>query len=125
MRPILLNSVCNALWTDNMRQHDEASRATIFNLAVGMWEAARTNRIFTNGFATQGEMYIMAVAGAALHSVRSQHAGVAQPTGTSLIHCDRAPVSNASAAELDPHPGRYAGVRNEAPQGDAQRGRSA
>ena len=59
-----------------MRQHDEASRTTIFNLAVGMWEAVRTNRIFTNGFATQGEMYIMAV-GAALHSVRSQHAGVA------------------------------------------------
>ena len=44
-----------------MRQHDEASRTTIFNLAVGMWEAVRTNRIFTNGFATQGEMYIMAV----------------------------------------------------------------
>jgi hypothetical protein len=48
-------------WADNMRQHDEASRATIFNLALGMWEAARTNRIFTDGFATQGEMYIMAV----------------------------------------------------------------
>jgi hypothetical protein len=61
MRLILLYSVCNALWTDNMRQHDEAGRVTILNLAVGMWEAARTNRIFTNGFATQGEMYIMAV----------------------------------------------------------------
>ena len=44
-----------------MRQRDEASRTTIFNLAVGMWEAVRTNRIFTNGFATQGDMYIMAV----------------------------------------------------------------
>ena len=44
-----------------MRRHDEASRTTIFNLAVGMCEAVRTNRIFTNGFATQGEMYIMAV----------------------------------------------------------------
>ncbi len=40
----------------------EASWAAIFNLAVGMCEAARINRIFTNGFATQGEMYIMAVA---------------------------------------------------------------
>jgi hypothetical protein len=46
-----------------MRQQDETSRATIFNLAVGMWKAARNNRIFTNGFATQGEMYIMAVEG--------------------------------------------------------------
>jgi hypothetical protein len=44
-----------------MRQHDKASPTTIVNLAAGMWEAARTNRIFTNGFATQGEMYIMAV----------------------------------------------------------------
>lgn len=44
-----------------MRQHDKASGATIFHLAVGMWEAARTNRIFTHGFATQSEMYIMAV----------------------------------------------------------------
>ena len=35
----------------------------IFNLAVGMWKAARNNRIVTNGFATQGEMYIMAVEG--------------------------------------------------------------
>jgi hypothetical protein len=38
-----------------------ASSDTIFNLAVGMSEAARANRIFTNGFATHAEMYIMAV----------------------------------------------------------------
>jgi hypothetical protein len=44
-----------------MRHHDNASSDIIFNLAVGMSEAARTNRIFTNGFATQAELYIMAV----------------------------------------------------------------
>ena len=44
-----------------MRYDDKASSATIHNLMVGMFEAARTNRIFTNGFATRGEMYIMAV----------------------------------------------------------------
>ena len=44
-----------------MRQPDEASRITIFNLAAGMSDAVRTNRMFTNGFATQGEMYMMAV----------------------------------------------------------------
>jgi hypothetical protein len=44
-----------------MQHDDKASLATISNLMVGMFEAARANRIFTNGFATQGEMYIMAV----------------------------------------------------------------
>ncbi len=44
-----------------MRYDNKPRSATVHNLMVGMFEAARTNRIFTNGFATQGEMYIMAV----------------------------------------------------------------
>jgi hypothetical protein len=44
-----------------MRYDDKTNSDTIHNLMVGMFEAARTNRIFTNGFATRSEMYIMAV----------------------------------------------------------------
>lgn len=44
-----------------MRHDDKASSITVYNLMIGMSEAARANHIFTNGFATQGEMYIMAV----------------------------------------------------------------
>jgi hypothetical protein len=42
-------------------RYGSESSDTILNLAVGMSEAARINRIFTNGFATHAEMYIMAV----------------------------------------------------------------
>jgi hypothetical protein len=44
-----------------MPYHKDDGSDIISNLAVGMREAARTNRIFTNGFATHAEMYIMAV----------------------------------------------------------------
>jgi hypothetical protein len=44
-----------------MRRYEDANADTIFNLVIGMCEAARTNHIFTNGFATHAEMYIMAV----------------------------------------------------------------
>ena len=44
-----------------MRHNGHANSDAVFNLFVGMSEAARTNRIFTNGFATHSEMYIMAV----------------------------------------------------------------
>lgn len=44
-----------------MRHDDEQNTATVSNLLVGMFEAARNNRIFTNGSATRSEMYLMAV----------------------------------------------------------------
>ena len=44
-----------------MRHNDKAGSDTIHHLMRGMFEAARTNHIFTNGFATKSEMYIMAV----------------------------------------------------------------
>ena len=44
-----------------MRHDENANSDTVFNLMVGMSEAACTNHIFTNGFATCAEMYIMAV----------------------------------------------------------------